>query len=70
MAMNEVRINIDIDDNLMKQALQISGLKTKKDVVEQAMFEFIERRTRKDLRDLRGNIKFADDYDYKAMREL
>lgn len=26
-------------------------------------------RTRKDLRELRGTITFADDYDYKATRE-
>ena len=64
-----MRTNIEIDDVLMNKALRISGFKTKKDVVKQAMFEFVERRTRKDLSDLRGKIQFADDYDYKAMRE-
>jgi Arc/MetJ family transcription regulator len=53
----------------MQQALVISGLKTKKEVVEQAVTEFVQRRTRKDLADLRGKIQFADGYDYKAARE-
>jgi Arc/MetJ family transcription regulator len=53
----------------MKQALTLSGLKTKREVVEQAMTEFVERRTRKNLADLRGKIGFAEHYDYKTARE-
>lgn len=64
-----MRTNIEIDDTLMQQAIRISGLKTKKDVVEQAMIEFVERRTRKDLSELRGMIQFADNYDYRAARK-
>lgn len=64
-----MRTNIVIDDALMQRALEASGYKTKKEVVEKALMEFVDRRTRKDLRDLRGKIQFADDYDYKAMRE-
>ena len=64
-----MRTNIEIDDSLMQKAMDISGLKTKKEVVERAMIEFVANRSRKDLKDLRGKIQFADDYDYKAMRE-
>jgi len=64
-----MRTNIEIDDSLMQKAMDISGLKTKKEVVERAMIEFVASRSRKDLTDLRGKIQFADDYDYKAMRE-
>ncbi len=64
-----MRTNIVIDDALMHKAMEVSGLKTKKEVVEQAMIEFVESRTRKNLRELRGKIKFADDYDYQARRE-
>lgn len=64
-----MRTNIEIDDSLMEKAVAISGLKTKKEVVERALIEFVANRSRKDLRDLRGKIQFADDYDYKAMRE-
>jgi hypothetical protein len=53
----------------MNQAIAISGLKTKKEVVELAISEFIEVRSRKSLEDLRGKIQFSDGYDYKPARE-
>lgn len=50
-----MRTNIDIDDDLLKQAMKASGLKTKKAVVEQALEQLVrEARARKALRDLRG----------------
>ncbi len=64
-----VRTNIVIDDKLMKQAMRLSGLSTKKEVVERALREFVERHSRKDLSELRGIILFDSDYDYKAKRE-
>ena len=65
-----MRTNIDIDEETMKQAFSVTDLKTKKEIVTQALKEFISSRTRKDLTDLRGKIKFADGYDYKAAREI
>lgn len=64
-----MRTNIVIDDKLMEQAMHVSGLVTKKDVVEKALFEFVQRHTRKDLSELQGKIQFADNYDYKAIRK-
>jgi len=64
-----MRTNIVIDDELIEQAMRISGLSTKKDIVAIALKEFVERRARKDLADLRGKISFAEDYNYKLMRE-
>ncbi len=64
-----MRTNIVIDNKLMQEAMRVSGLTTKKDVVDRALLEFVERRTRKDLAEIRGKIQFADGYDYKAMRE-
>jgi Arc/MetJ family transcription regulator len=65
-----MRTNIEIRDDLMNKALTISGLKTKKELVELAITEFIEIRSRKNLEDLRGKIQFSDGYDYKAARKL
>ncbi|MCL1916701.1 MAG: type II toxin-antitoxin system VapB family antitoxin [Peptococcaceae bacterium] len=64
-----MRTNIMIDDLMMQKAMEISGLKTKKEVVAKALKEFIERHTRKDLRGLRGKIEFAENYDYLALRK-
>lgn len=63
-----MRTNIVIDDRLMTKALQISKIRTKRELVETALREFIANRRRKDLRDLQGKIAFREDYDYKEMR--
>jgi Arc/MetJ family transcription regulator len=53
----------------MRQAMEVSGISSKKDVVNTAISEFVARRTRRDLKELRGKIAFADGHDYKAARE-
>ena len=67
--MYELRTNIMIDDALMSKAMDVSGLKTKKEIVEKALEEFIEKRTRKDLSELKGRIQFYEGYDHNAFRE-
>ena len=64
-----MRTNIVIDENLIKEALKISGLKTKKEVVNLALKEFVENRRRKNLMEMKGKIQFDENYDYKKMRE-
>ncbi len=64
-----MRTNIDLDDSLIEKAMQVSGLKTKKEVVNRALAEFVEQYSRKDLKELRGKIELDRDYDYKVYRE-
>ena len=60
--------NLAIDEDLLIKALHISGLKTKKETVNQALKEFIQRRKQEEIIDLFGTIQFDDDYDYKKLR--
>jgi Arc/MetJ family transcription regulator len=64
-----MRTNIVLDDSLVKEALKVSRVKTKKELVNQALREFVESRKRLNLMDLFGKIEFAKDYNYKALRE-
>jgi len=64
-----MRTNIVLDDSLVKEALKLSRAKTKKEVVNQALKEFVENRKRLNLMDLFGKIEFAKNYNYKALRE-
>ncbi len=64
-----MRTNIDIDDELMDQAMRLSGLSTKKEVVKKALRDFVQNKSRKDLKELSGKIRFAEGYDYKLHRE-
>ena len=63
-----MRTNVVIDDELMKEAIRLSGLKTKKEVISLALKELVLARQRRNLLDLEGKIEFRDDYDHKAMR--
>ena len=64
-----MRTNIVIDDELAKEAMALTGIKTKRELVNLALQELIENRKQKDLRDLKGKILFDESYDYKAARE-
>lgn len=57
-----------IDDALMKEAITLSGLKTKRDVVHKALEEFVRNLKKRDLREIRGKVRFAAGYDYKKLR--
>ncbi len=60
--------NLAIDDKLLILAQGIAGIKTKKDTVNLALKEFIQRRKQEEIIDIFGKIDFAEDYDYKQMR--
>ena len=64
-----MRTNIDLDEKMMSEALRLSKAKTKKELIHQALREFVENRRRLNLLDLEGKIKFAEGYDHKRMRE-
>jgi Arc/MetJ family transcription regulator len=64
-----MRTNVVLDDDLINEAIKLSGVKTKKDVISFALREFIASRKRGNLLDLEGKIEFQSDYNYKAMRE-
>ena len=64
-----MRTNIVLDDSLVKEALKLGRAKTKKEVVNQALKEFVENRKRPNLIDLFGKIEFSKNYNYKALRE-
>lgn len=61
--------NLSIDTKLLDEALLISGLKTKKDTVNQALMEFVQRRKQREITELFGSLPCDEDYDYKAGRK-
>ncbi len=63
-----MRTNIVIDDDLLKEAFACSEARTKRELVERALREFVERRRRKNLLELFGKGGIRDDYDYKDLR--
>jgi len=60
--------NLAIDDNLLISAQNIAGFKTKKDTVNQALKEFIQRRKQEEIISMFGTIEYEKEYDYKSLR--
>ena len=61
-----MRTNIEIDDKLMKDALKVTGAKTKREAVELGLKTVVQLRAQEKARDLRGKITWEGDLD--AMR--
>lgn len=53
-----MRTNIVIDDQLMREAIQASGLPTKRAVVEEALRLLVQVKRQKSVRRLRGRIQW------------
>ena len=64
-----MRTNIVLDDELVEEAFRHSDAKTKRELVDLALREFVENHKRKDIRELRGKDLIRPDYDHKALRE-
>ena len=64
-----MRTNIDIDDELIAEAARLTGIKTKKELVHQALKTLIESKKRRSLLELVGKVELDPDYNYKAARE-
>ena len=61
-----MRTSIVIDDKLMVATLKATGIKTKREAVEQGLRTLLRLRQQTDLRKLRGKYEWEGDLD--AMR--
>ena len=56
-----MRTNIEIDDDLMRQALEATGARTKRAAVEDGLRLLIQTRRQAGLRRLRGKVEWEGD---------
>lgn len=63
-----MRTNIVLDDKLVADALELSDVTTKKDLVHRALSEYVANHSQRNLQKLRGKIRFRKGYDHKALR--
>lgn len=62
------RTNIELDYDLVNQALKLTNKKSIKELVNHALEEVIRMQLRKKLLDLKGNVRWEGDLD--AMRSI
>lgn len=58
-----MRTNIVIDDRLMRKALQVTGLPTKRAVVEEGLRLLIQVKEQTGIRRLRGKVRWEGNLD-------
>jgi Arc/MetJ family transcription regulator len=63
-----MRTNIVLDDQLVEDAMRLSGVRTKREVVELALRRLVNSVRRKDILDLVGQNMIAPGYDVRAVR--
>ena len=65
-----MRTNVVLNDELVNEAFKYSQvISTKRELIEIALKEYVDNRKRKNISELRGKIKFRENYNYKAMRK-
>ena len=61
--------NLDINQKLLAQAKRAGKHRTKKEAVNAALAEYVQRRNQLGIIELFGTIDYDEDYDYKAQRK-
>jgi len=60
--------NLNIDQDLLKEAQRLGNQRTKRETVNDALEEYIQRRKQKEILNFFGQVDFDPKYDYKKGR--
>jgi len=63
-----MRLEIDLDDELVAEAMRVSGITELEELIREALRSLIAQGGRKSLLDLQGKIELAPGYDHKQLR--
>ncbi len=63
-----VRTNIVLDDKLVREAMRLANVKTKREAVDIALRRFVHSGKQRKLLDLYGTDGVRKDYDHKQVR--
>ena len=58
-----MRTNIEIEDRLMRDALRLTGVRTKREAVDLALRELVARHRQLGILKLRGRVSWEGDLD-------
>jgi len=60
--------NLKLNDKLIEETVKLGNFKSKREAVNAALAEFVQRRQRLRILELGGKIDFDSRWDYKKMR--
>jgi Arc/MetJ family transcription regulator len=62
-----MRTNIDIDDDVLREAQELIGARTKREAVDTALRELVARHRQLGILDLRGRVRWEGDLDQSRL---
>jgi Arc/MetJ family transcription regulator len=62
--------NIELNESLLSRAMKLGGMRTKKEAVNGALAEYVQRREQLEIIELFGKVEFDEAFDYKAQRNI
>ena len=65
-----MRTNIVLDENLIERAQELTGIKTKREVVHEALRTLILLREQGEVRQLRGKLKWEGNLDEQRQSRM
>lgn len=60
--------NLKLDDKLVRETVKLGHFRSKREAVNSALAEFVQRRRRLRILELAGQIDFDPEWDHKSMR--
>lgn len=60
--------NLDLDDQLIVEAKRLGGHRTKREAVNQALQDYVDRKKRQKVFEMFDELEWDPDYDYKSLR--
>lgn len=62
--------NIELNDKLLTKAMKLGGMTTKKEAVNEALAEYVQRREQIKISELFGKVEFDAEFNYKEQRKV
>ena len=62
--------NIELNQKLLSKAMKLGGMRTKKEAVNEALAEYVQRREQLKVLDFFGKVDLEPGYDYKRQRKV
>jgi len=62
--------NIELNEPLLSKAMHLGGMKTKKEAVNQALLEYVQRREQIKVLDFFGKVELDPEFNYKKQRKV
>jgi Arc/MetJ family transcription regulator len=62
--------NIELNEKLLTKAMKLGGIKTKKEAVNEALAEYVQRREQIKVTEMFGKVEFDETFDYKEQRKV